>query len=107
MKIFHGADHARSHYEQTRMVLDLALAHADDVVCSVSSAENTPAIMYGAAGVGHFEQAFMYAMSGARHNDSWTLTVQGVLLAHLVRDRASLTLVLNTALISDAAIRFN
>ena len=107
MKIFHGAAHARDHYEQTRMVLDLALAHADGAMCTVSSPDNPTATTYGAASVGQFEQAFMYAMSGARYNDSWTLTVQGVLLAHLVRDRASLTLVLNTALLSDEAVRFN
>lgn len=105
MIILYNTLDIRTEYERVMAVIAIAAARPKEATCTVATRDAYPITLRGARAVDQFEEAFVHGMAGLCATDSWTLSMNGVLLAHLHRDGRVLELMLYDDLLLENSVR--
>lgn len=95
----------RSEYNRVMAVIALAGVRPKEATCTVAEWDVPPVTLRGARAVDQFEEAFVHGMAGHNAFDTWTLALNGVLLAHLRRVGDEIELTLHNDLLLENSVR--
>lgn len=105
MITFYNTNDVRNEYDRIMAVIALAGVRPKQATCTVAEWGTAPVTLRGARAVDQFEEAFVHGMAGLRTTDVWTLSLNGVLLAHLRRDGKAIELTLHDDLLHEGAVQ--
>lgn len=95
----------RNEYDRVMAVIALAGVRPKEATCTVATWDEPPVTLKGRRAVDQFEEAFVHGMAGHSAFDAWTLSLNGVLLAHLRRVGNGIELTLHDDLLLENSVR--
>lgn len=105
MITLYTANDVRAEYNRIMAVIALAGVRPKQATCTVATWDVPPVTLKGRRAVDQFEEAFVHGMAGIYVTDSWTLSLNGVLLAHLRRVGNGIELTLHDDLLLENSVR--